>query len=51
MTKPSAVILGASADRRKYGNKSVRAHLQRGYDVYPVNPKAERIEGLTAYAR
>jgi uncharacterized protein len=46
---PTVAILGASRDRRKYGNKSVRAHLQRGYQVYPVNPRAEEIEGLQSY--
>jgi uncharacterized protein len=49
MAKPTVVIVGASADRSKYGNKSVRAHLSQGYDVYPVNPKGGEIEGLTAY--
>jgi predicted CoA-binding protein len=48
MTKPTVAILGASADRSKFGNKSVRAHLAAGYDVYPVNPKGGRIEGLEA---
>ena len=47
---PSVAIIGASRDRSKYGNKSVRAHLQQGYDVYPVNPNADMVEGLTAYA-
>ncbi|MGI8979049.1 MAG: CoA-binding protein [Pirellulaceae bacterium] len=46
---PTVAILGASADRSKFGNKSVRAHQQQGYTVYPVNPKADVIEGLTAY--
>lgn len=46
---PSVVILGASADRNKYGNKAVRAYAQQGYTVYPVNPKEAKIEGLTAY--
>lgn len=46
---PTVAILGASADRSKFGNKSVRAHQQQGFTVYPVNPKAELIEGLTAY--
>ena len=50
MSKPTVAILGASADRSKFGNKSVRAHLQQGYDVYPVNPRGGEIEGLTAYA-
>ena len=49
MNNPSAAIIGASRDRRKYGNKSVRAHLAQGYDVYPVNPKAGEVEGLKAY--
>jgi predicted CoA-binding protein len=46
---PTVAILGASADRSKYGNKAVRAFVTRGYDVYPVNPKASEIEGLTAF--
>jgi predicted CoA-binding protein len=47
---PSIAILGASADRSKFGNKAVRAFVARGYDVYPVNPKADEIEGLPAFA-
>ncbi|MCA8989166.1 MAG: CoA-binding protein, partial [Planctomycetaceae bacterium] len=43
--KPRVAVLGASQDRSKYGNKSVRAHLAQGYDVYPINPKSESIEG------
>ncbi len=50
MSKPTVAILGASTDRRKYGNKAVRAFLQQGYDVYPVNPKAVAIEGVPAYS-
>ena len=46
---PTVAILGASADRSKYGNKSVRAHLQQGFQVFPVNPKGGEIEGLPAY--
>lgn len=49
MPKPTVAILGASADRSKFGNKAVRAHLQQGYDVFPVNPKGGVIEGLTVY--
>ena len=45
----TVAIIGASADRSKFGNQSVRAHLQSGYTVYPVNPKADEIEGLTVY--
>jgi predicted CoA-binding protein len=49
MSRPTVAILGASRDRRKYGNKSVRAHAQQGYEVFPVNPHAAEIEGLKAY--
>lgn len=49
MSQPTAVILGASANRSKFGNKSVRAHRQAGFQVYPVNPKASEIEGLVVY--
>jgi predicted CoA-binding protein len=49
MSKPTVAILGASADRGKFGNKSVRAHLRQGYEVFPINPKGGQIEGLTVY--
>ena len=49
MTQPTVAIVGASADRSKYGNKSIRAHLQLGYRVYPINPRGGEIEGLTVY--
>jgi predicted CoA-binding protein len=45
----TVAIIGASNDRTKFGNKAVRAFIQQGYDVYPVNPKEDKIEGLTAY--
>ncbi len=48
-SKPTVAILGASADRSKYGNKSVRAHQAQGFTVYPVNPKESEIEGLKTY--
>lgn len=42
-------IIGASADRSKFGNKAVRAFAHKGYTVYPVNPKETEIEGLPAF--
>ncbi len=45
---PHAVV-GASQDREKYGNKVLRAYLQGRRTVYPVNPKADQVEGLAAY--
>lgn len=48
-TRRTVAILGASADRRKFGNKSVRAHQAQGWVVYPINPAGGEIEGLQAY--
>jgi len=45
----TVAILGASADSTKFGNKSVRAFKQQGYQVFPVNPKATEIEGLPVF--
>jgi len=46
---PSIAIIGASADRQKFGNKAARAYQQRGYSVYPIHPSATEIEGLAAF--
>ena len=48
MAKTIAII-GASADRKKYGNKAVRAFRDGGWTVYPVNVNADEIEGLMSY--
>ncbi len=45
----TVAVIGASPDRRKFGNKSVRAHLIAGFTVYPVTPSATEVEGLPAY--
>jgi predicted CoA-binding protein len=49
MSKVVAVI-GASSNRGKFGNRAVRAFVQEGYTVVPINPHAAEIEGLKAYA-
>lgn len=46
---PTAAIIGASNDRGKWGNKSLRAFQQKGYTVYPVNPNEAVIEGVPSY--
>jgi uncharacterized protein len=45
----TVAVIGASANRQKFGNKAVRAFQARGYTVWPVNPHAREIEGLRAY--
>ena len=48
MNKTIAIV-GASAERGKYGNKAVRAFKQGGWTVYPVNPSVLEVEGLKTY--
>jgi predicted CoA-binding protein len=45
----SFAVVGASRNRYKYGNKVLRSYQQAGRVVYPVNPNAETVEGLTCY--
>lgn len=49
MSKVVAVV-GASSNRRKFGNRAVRAYKDQGYTVVPINPHETAIEGLKAYA-
>ena len=49
MQKKRIAVIGASNDRKKFGNKAVRAYKAQGHEVFPVNPNEETIEGLRAY--
>ncbi|WP_048147765.1 CoA-binding protein [Palaeococcus ferrophilus] len=42
-------IVGASPNPDKYGNIILRDLLGKGFEVLPVNPKHEEIEGLKCY--
>lgn len=48
MPKTVAVV-GASTDATKFSARSVVAHAGCGYDVYPIHPRAEEIQGHAAY--
>jgi predicted CoA-binding protein len=39
-------VVGASADRNKYGNKVLRCYQLNGREAIPVNPKEKTVEGL-----
>lgn len=51
MPSRSVAVIGASSDRRKYGNKAVRAYQAHGWEVLPVNPNESTVEGLPTHAR
>jgi uncharacterized protein len=48
MPKTVAVI-GANSARRRFSNKSLRAHQQCGWNVVPVNPSETEVEGRRCY--
>jgi predicted CoA-binding protein len=43
------MIVGASNNRAKFGNKAVRAYVRQGHDVIPVNPHEQTIEGVRCF--
>ena len=45
----TVAVIGASSDRRKFGNKGVRAFRDTGWRVFPVNPRGEEVEGIAAF--
>ncbi|MDW7709530.1 MAG: CoA-binding protein [Deferrisomatales bacterium] len=50
LVAPAFGVVGASADRSKYGNKVLRCYVQNGRRVVPVNPKEAAVEGLPCAA-
>ena len=44
------MVIGASTNREKYGNRAVRAYQGQGHAVVPVHPTTGTIEGIPAYA-
>ncbi len=46
----SFAVVGASADRAKYGNKVLRCYRQHGLPVVGVNPKLPSVEGVPCHA-
>jgi predicted CoA-binding protein len=51
MQTPKVVaVIGASNNRRKFGNRALRAYRDQGYTVVPINPHEQEVEGLKSYA-
>jgi predicted CoA-binding protein len=42
-------VVGASQDRRKFGNRIYHNLRGAGYTVYPVNPKGGELDGEVVY--
>jgi predicted CoA-binding protein len=50
LASPVFGVVGASADRQKYGNRVLRCYQQNGRKVIPVNPGEAEIEGIPCAA-
>lgn len=42
-------VVGATQNSSKFGNKIVKKLKEFGYEVYPVNPVYDEVEGLKCY--
>jgi uncharacterized protein len=45
----TVAVIGASSDRRKFGNKALRAFANQGYTVLAINPNEPEVEGYRTY--
>jgi uncharacterized protein len=50
MSQKVVAVIGASSDRRKFGNRALRAYVQQGFTVLAINPNETEVEGLKTYA-
>jgi len=49
MAQPAVAIVGVSRGGKKFGNQIFREMKQKGYKVYPINPKADQVENEPCY--
>jgi predicted CoA-binding protein len=50
LDSPAFGVAGASSNRDKYGNKVLRCYLANGKKAIPINPRADKIEGVPCVA-
>ena len=50
MAQKKFAVVGATDNAEKYGNQILHNLRDRGYEVYPVNPRLKVIEGNRCYA-
>jgi len=48
-TNRTVAVIGASSNRRKFGNKALRAFEKQGYTVLAINPNEREVEGHRTY--
>ncbi|WP_245858624.1 CoA-binding protein [Petrotoga olearia] len=45
----NVAIIGATRNKEKYGYKVLKNLKDKGYTIYPINPKYDEIEGIKTY--
>jgi uncharacterized protein len=50
ISRKKFAVIGATDNPEKYGNRIVKNLKDRGYEVYPVNPKLKELDGLACYS-
>ena len=49
LTQPSFAVVGVSRNSKKFGSAVFKEMKAKGLRVFPVNPKAETVEGVVCY--
>lgn len=49
LAQKKLAVVGVSRNKNKFGNIIFRMLKERGYQVYPINPNAGTVEGVTCY--
>ncbi|HAS04840.1 MAG TPA: CoA-binding protein [Dehalococcoidia bacterium] len=50
MAQKRFAVIGASDNPEKYSNKIVKDLKNRGYEVFPVNPRLKEVDGLVCFS-
>jgi len=49
LSQKSIAVVGVSRNSKKFGNVIYRELKKKGYNLFPINPNAEKIEGDNCY--
>ena len=49
ITSKRIAVVGISRSGKKFGNAASKELITRGYEIYPVHPEAEVIDGMTCF--
>ncbi len=49
LDKKNWAVVGATDNKEKFGYKIFKRLVDKGYNVYPIHPKLDEIEGVKCY--